>query len=126
MHSALHFAGDCNDWFESGPVQNVLIKGNKFKNSAYAGGTAILINPHVLRGNRQYHKNITIVENEFEMREERFIDASFVENLVFKNNTYKRNGSLPSHPKPSDNGIRLTNCVGADVEEPRLYEEEVK
>jgi hypothetical protein len=119
MNSALHFAGDCNSWYEAAAVEDVLIKGNKFKNSAYAGGVAILMNPHSVDNSLPYHKNITIIDNEFEMSSERFLNASLVENLVFKNNTFKKNDSLPLHPKPAANGIRVVNCPGAEIEEPK-------
>jgi hypothetical protein len=119
MNSALHFAGDCNSWYEASAVEDVLVKGNKFKNSAYAGGVAILMNPHSVDNSLPYHKNITIIDNEFEMSSERFLNASLVENLVFKNNTFKKNDSLPLHPKPAANGIRVVNCPGAEIEEPK-------
>ena len=44
-----------------------LCKNNKFKNSAYAGGCAIVINPHVLEGDTPYHRNIIIEDNEDNM-----------------------------------------------------------
>ncbi|MBO5417337.1 MAG: right-handed parallel beta-helix repeat-containing protein [Clostridia bacterium] len=119
MVFGLHFAGDSNDWFESGPVNDVLIKGNKFKNAAYAGGAAIQIDPHVLSGKTPYHRNIVIEDNEFEMHEERFLYARFVEGLVFRNNTFIENPELPAQDKIGENGIDVddtcVNCVIEDV-----------
>ena len=51
------------------------------------------------------------------MSGERFMDASLVENLVFKNNTFRKNDSLPTHPEIAPNGIRVENCVNAEVED---------
>lgn len=118
MSCGLHFTGDSNDWFESGHVEDVLIKNNKFKNSAYAGGYAIVIDPHVLEGDTPYHRNIIIEDNEFEMHEERFLIAKFVKNLVFRNNRFIKNENLPSHQKFNENGIIVTDsCVDVIVED---------
>lgn len=118
MSCALHFTGDSNDWFESGHVEDVLIKNNSFKNSAYASGAAIVINPHVLEGNNTYHRNIVIEDNVFEMHEERFLRASFTKGLVFRNNRFIKNESLPSHEKVGENGIVIHDtCVDSIIED---------
>ncbi len=119
MSCALHFTGDCNDWFESGPSEDVTIKNNNFRNSAYTGGAAIYITPHVLRGKKPYHRNIVIEDNVFEMHEKRFIGAEYVENLVMRNNRFIRNEAFPAHEQVGENGISLSDtCVNACVEEP--------
>ena len=120
MSCALHFTGDSNDWFESGHVEDVIIRGNKFKNSAYAGGSAIVIDPHVLEGNTPFHRNIIIEDNEFEMHEERFLIAKYTKNLVFRNNRFIRNESLPSHEVTGENGIIIhETCTDTLVELPK-------
>ena len=118
MYHALHFAGDANDWFESGRVTDVTVKNNCFKNSAYAGGPVILINPHVLRGNTPYHKNILIEGNTFTLAERRFISASFVEGLVFKDNKFIEDKSLPAHSEIGDFGILTKDCQDSYTERP--------
>lgn len=120
MSAGVQFSGDANSWYEAAAVENVLIKGNRFKNAAYAGGTAIRMNPNVIPKTSPYHKNITIIENQFEMSGARFLNASAVENLIFKNNFFKKNETLPHHPQPSPNGIRVVDCVNADVEDCKL------
>lgn len=118
MSCALHFTGDSNDWFEAGHVEDVIIKNNKFKNSAYAGGCAIVIDPHVLEGNIPYHRNIIIEDNEFEQHEERLLIANYVKNLVFRNNKFIKNEALPSHAQPNAKGIVIADtCVDAIVED---------
>lgn len=56
MSYGIHIAGDCNSWYESGPVEDVLIRGNRFINTAYTGGPAISVSPITCRsrgeGNR--------------------------------------------------------------------------
>ncbi len=118
MSCGLHFTGDSNDWFESGHVENVIIKNNNFKNSAYAGGSAIVINPHVLEGDTPFHRNIVIEDNVFEMHEERFLSASHIDGLVFKNNRFIKNESFPTHQKTGENGIAIhSSCVNTIIED---------
>lgn len=54
--------GDAVDWFESGPVRDVLIRGNTFI------GCGILIAPHTRSGKPEepVHENIRIIGNHFE------------------------------------------------------------
>ena len=119
MLHGLHFTGDGKDWFESGPVQDVQVKGNYFYNSAYAGGAAISVEPGNKGGKTPYHRNIIIEDNVFEMHEERFLSADNVEDLVFRGNRFLQNDKLPSHPKTGQNGIELGDtCPNAQVEQP--------
>jgi hypothetical protein len=85
-------------------------------NSAYAGSEVIKISPRVLEGDTCYHKNIVIENNEFELADERFLGAAFVENLKFVNNTFHLNKELTSHGSIGENGITLKNCKGAVIE----------
>lgn len=116
MNAAINFTGDCNDWFESGPVEDVLICRNNFKNAAYAGGPAISSSPNVKSGNRPYHKNIVIENNTFEMHEPRFLHAKHTENIVFRNNRFIQNDALPPHTKIGEDGIKLVNCPSSEIE----------
>ena len=117
MYCGLHFTGDCTDWFECGPVEDVQIRGNDFKNAAYAGEVAISISPHICDKEAVYHKNIVIEENFFEMHEERFLYAANVENLIFRNNRFRENLSLPAHGKLGNNGIETGNgCRNIAIE----------
>ncbi len=118
MSCALHFTGDCNDWFESGPVNDVIIRNNNFANSAYTGYVVISINPHVLEGDKPYHRNITIENNVFRLHEKRFVYASHVENLKFKNNKFICDSSLPAHEPCGVNGMIIEkSCVNAEISE---------
>ena len=52
------------------------------------------------------------------MHEERFLIAQFVKNIVFRNNRFIKNESLPSHEKPNEKGIVIDkSCVDAIVED---------
>lgn len=66
--SAILIEGDAEGWFESGPVNDVLIRENTFVDCAYNGGpgnAVIAINPSnsVINANRPVHKNIRIENN---------------------------------------------------------------
>lgn len=119
MMCGLHFTGDSNDWFESGPVNDVLIKGNHFKNSAYTGGPAIVISPHITGQAEPFHKNIIIEENTFELHEERFLSANYADNVVMCNNVFLQNPDFPTHAKVGENGVTIQNCGKTEIELPK-------
>jgi len=119
MSCALHFTGDCNDWFETSRNEDVQISGNSFKNSAYAGGPVIAITPNARQKETMYHKNFVIENNTFELHEERFIQGTNVENLVFRSNRFIKNSSLPSHEQVNAQGIWFDeHCKGLVIEQP--------
>ncbi len=119
MMCGLHFTGDSNDWFESGPVNDVLIKGNNFKNAAYTGGAAIVISPQIKEGAMPFHKNIIIEDNIFELHEERFLSAQYADGLIMRNNKFIKNSDLPAHKKVGENGISIYHCSNTDAEPPK-------
>lgn len=119
MSCALHFTGDCNNWFESGHVEDVIIRNNNFTNAAYAGGTVISVNPRVLSGKKPYHRNIRIENNVFRMHEKRFLHAAFVDGLVFKNNKFICDSSLPAHGTVGEDGFAVEDsCLNVRIEKP--------
>jgi hypothetical protein len=120
MHSGVESASDANDWFESGPVTDVTIRNNRFDNSAYAGGSAITLTPVVKTGvGKAFHRNILIENNHFRQHEKRFLYARFAENLVFRNNTYTLDETLPAKSPIGKSGIQLDNCINCIIEEPK-------
>lgn len=115
MSHALHFAGDCNDWFESGPVQDVLIAENQFQNSAYTGGSVIRVDPIVKEGDKPFHKNIRIENNTFQLHEKRFLEARYVDGLVMRDNRYIQNAQLPAHQPIGTDGTAVSHCSNLDI-----------
>lgn len=61
---ALLIENDANYWFESGPVQDMEIRGNRFIRCAEP---VICFNPQVLRHAGAVHRNIRIEDNDFEL-----------------------------------------------------------
>lgn len=118
MSHAIHFSGDANDWFESGPVEDVLIRNNHFSNAAFTGGAVIAITPSVKEGHAPYHKNIRIEDNAFRLHEPRFISGHHVEGLVFRRNTYTADASLPAHKQIGEHGFLLSDAPNSVIEWP--------
>ena len=118
MEPAIHIAGDCVDWYESGPVNDVLIKGNKFKNAAFTGGPVLLIAPNAPGCKEPFHRNVIIEDNEFELHEERFLNIDNMQNLVFRNNRFIQRDDLPAHKKIGENGFKVgEHCKDIVIEE---------
>lgn len=118
MQYAIHITSDCNDWFESGPVEDVLITGNRFQNAAYTGGAVIAIDPRVQSGEGAFHKNIRIQNNLFELHEKRFLFAHNTDSLVIQDNRYIQNPSLPAHPAIGIDGIDIQSSINQVIQVP--------
>lgn len=65
----IYISCDANNWYESGRVEDVLIRNNKFYNCQ--GDGVIFINPVIEKASeeRTVHKNIRIEENEIHYSE---------------------------------------------------------
>ena len=93
MMAGVRICGDANYWFESGPVQEVLIRGNTFEDLAIGGHNpqAILqIDPIIgknYRNNGYFHRNIVFEENTIKAFDPLIIYALSVDGLIIRNNT---------------------------------------
>lgn len=90
--SAILIESDTKDWYESGPVKDVLIQDNRFIGCAYNGGPSnavIAIHPSntVLDPRQPVHENIRILDNTFETWGNPVLYAKSTRGLVFKGNT---------------------------------------
>ena len=113
MYAGINIGSEMTDWFESGQVNDVTIRGNHFNNSAFAGASpAISIAPKVrhMDSLRHYHKGIVIENNTFTMAERRFLHAHAVDNLIFRNNKFICDENLPKHGTIGADGVFITNC----------------
>lgn len=100
--TAILLCGDCNGWYESGAVHDLLIRGNRFVNaltSLYQFTNAVIsIYPEIpnLAGQQGFFhggksKSIVIEDNEFETFDTPLLYAKSVDGLVFQRNKVKRN-----------------------------------
>ncbi|HET8829017.1 MAG TPA: hypothetical protein VFM79_06730 [Pelobium sp.] len=102
MMAGIRICGDANFWFESGPVNNVVINNNTFEEIGIGGHKpqAILqIDPVIkkeFRSNGYYHKNITFQNNTIKTFDPLIIYALSVDGLIIRNNTIIQ---TTKHPK---------------------------
>lgn len=100
--SAILLSGDANGWYESGPVNNIVIRRNRFINaltSRYQFTNAVIsIYPEIpeLKNQRNYyHNRISIENNLFDTFDTPLVYAKSVHHLIFRNNKVKKNSEFP-------------------------------
>ena len=113
---ALQFAGDATFWYESGPVRNVVIRNNRFKNLGVAvgGGPLIHFVPRLKfdgKPTHYYHQNVVFENNTCEVIGFSLANLFSVENFVFKGNTVKISGDYPMSEKKNSFNIRYSKDV---------------
>lgn len=99
--SGILIEGDAEEWFESGPVCDVLIKGNTFIDCGYNGGpknAIIAINPSnkMVNANRPVHRNVRIIGNTFKTYDYPVLYAKSTEGIDFLDNKVERTTQLQS------------------------------
>ncbi len=120
MHGIL-IANDCNSWYESGPVRDVTIQGNKFIQCAYNQGNdgyVIAIKPEVetFKKGKYVHSNIRILDNDFSCNSEKILIARSVDNLIIRNNRINYLPIENSNLTPSQPEFKMKNCKDVKIE----------
>lgn len=115
--SAILIEGDAEGWYESGPVNDVLIENNIFIDCAYSGGpekAVIALHPSntIIDKKHPVHKNVRIVGNTFYTHGNPVLYAKSTEGLVFEGNTVSL---LPEATDLRDLFI-LTGCSKVKIE----------
>ncbi|HAV12882.1 MAG TPA: hypothetical protein DCX06_05225 [Opitutae bacterium] len=113
--SAIKISGDCNDWFESGAVKDVLIRNNIFDNCGYGKwGTGIIaIDPEIRPshlGHNAYHQNISLIENEFRTFHQELIFARSVDGLIIQGNRIEKTRDYPEKETTFE-GLKTEACL---------------
>lgn len=120
MHAIL-IADDCNSWFESGPVSDVTIHGNKFiycAYNSYPNDYIISIKPETtaFENNQYVHSNINITGNIFYVFDTPLLFARDVNGLNFSGNQIiQKNlsgfseGDMPSFNMEHCNRVLITD-----------------
>ncbi|MCU0395498.1 MAG: right-handed parallel beta-helix repeat-containing protein [Chitinophagaceae bacterium] len=109
-------ADDASSWFESGPVQDVVIRNNVFDGCGYNSSSgAINIAPenHAWEAGKYVHRNIRIVDNTFRALNNAVLQARSVDGLVFSGNTIEY---LQGSPKTDLPAVQLDGCSGVLIE----------
>lgn len=103
MHgSAILLCGDANGWYESGPCEDITIRGNLFINALTAKyqftDGVISISPEIpeLSLTEQYHGRVVVEGNRFVQFATPLIYAKSVRQLVLRDNKVERNQAFPS------------------------------
>lgn len=127
MYQGVSLGSEAKGWYESGPTAEVVIRDNDFRNSAYAGGCAIVAAPNVLYPEKiiPFHNSVRIEGNRFTMHEKRLLTARNVKELVFKNNIFIPDPALPAHSAGSsgnERGIEYKLCGKVEAEDPVVRE----
>jgi hypothetical protein len=123
--SAVLINGDANGWFESGVVQDAIIRNNIFINcnqADYQFGEAIIsIDPVVNKPEAGgfSHRNIRIEKNIFKTFDAPVLYAESVDGLRFIDNTIERTHDYPAwHPRKV--AVTLDRCRCVEIRGTRL------
>lgn len=117
MMSSILVEGDLNHWYESGSVDNLIIRNNTFYDCVYGGGrgSIIWINPRMKSNvvGEQYEKNVVIENNIFRTFDNSILDANSVDGLVFRNNEIEDSNTYPKiwTKLPVIRVVNSQNCV---------------
>ncbi|MFH4969491.1 right-handed parallel beta-helix repeat-containing protein [Gaetbulibacter sp. M240] len=114
MMSSIFFRGETFFWFESGAVNDVIIRNNTFEYCAYSGSEHSVLNITPRLGktfdaSALYDRNIRFENNTIHTFGNRIVSADRVDGLIIKNNTiiktFEAEELYPNTPL-----IDLTNC----------------
>ena len=83
--SGVLISDDAKEWFESGCVNDVVIRGNAFMNCEE---DAILIKPENEKYNGPVHRNILIENNLYVLNDTHAVNVSCSSDVMIKGNTY--------------------------------------
>ena len=95
--AAIFIENDARGWFESGPIRDMTIRGNRFIECGKNGSPSIWINPHnsTVNPDEPVHENIRIENNFFDKCG---ISAKSTKGLVIVNNS-STDGKVPVKTK---------------------------
>jgi hypothetical protein len=114
----VHFTGDNDYWFESGPVGDVTIRNNIFKDCGYCSAdSSIAADPHFEPCAKApcYHKNIKVIGNTFDSFNDAAMHLNYCEDIVYRDNVFIRSDAYPRRAAASQ--VILENCRNADIRE---------
>lgn len=117
LNWAIALPGDALDWFESGAGGKVVLCNNRFDNASYAGDPVIRTQNRIHKAVGQiYHGSLIVENNYFRTNGRRFLDASYVGNIVFRGNTFCQDNSLYGGVTLGEDGFVLHHCGNVEIE----------
>ncbi|WP_157746572.1 right-handed parallel beta-helix repeat-containing protein [Micromonospora inositola] len=89
--ASIYVSGDAAEWWESGPVRDVTIRGNEF---VEPGGPAIHLDPRNTQCDqrRAVHSGVLVTENQFVLDGVPALDAKSTRGIRFRDNSIVQRG----------------------------------
>ena len=119
MHGIL-IEGDNNVWYESGGVQDIIIRSNEFVNIGYAKDNRYpllaspLLNDTQHMGEGRYHRNIQFVDNTVKSFNGHLVEARSVDGLTIAGNRIE---FCSDYPKAKEgDSVMLEYCNNVTIE----------
>ncbi|QHI39251.1 Alpha-1,3-galactosidase B [Kordia antarctica] len=119
MMSSIMLRGETFFWFESGNVEDVIIRNNRFVHCAYGGAEHAILKVSPRLGKTfddsiMYDRNILFENNTIETFDNRIIWADRVDGLIVRNNIIKQTYTeKPQYPEASM--FDLINCNNVQI-----------
>jgi len=119
MMSSIFFRGETYYWFESGNVEDVLIRNNRFKDCVTSGGPQAILRVTPRLGPQwdvtiPFDRNIRFIDNTIETFDNRIVWLDRVDGLLFKGNTIKQTTTHEPH-WPDAHLFDFTNCRNIQI-----------
>ncbi|MCA2223321.1 right-handed parallel beta-helix repeat-containing protein [Nonomuraea aurantiaca] len=105
--AAVYVSGDAAEWWESGPVHDLIVRGNEF---VEPGGPAVFVDPRTDSA-QPVHRGVVVEGNRFVLRDVPALSAKSTQGVRFRDNSIVRSG-----PEAWD--VVLRSCTDADIDEP--------
>lgn len=119
MMSSVMLRGETFYWFESGNVEDVVIRNNRFVHCAYGGAEHAILKVSPRLGKTfdqaiQYDRNIVFENNIIETFDNRIIWADRVDGLIVRGNTIKQT-TTEKQQYPNAFMFDLENCINVEI-----------
>ncbi|WP_282122100.1 alpha-1,3-galactosidase-related protein [Algibacter mikhailovii] len=119
MMSSIMLRGETFFWFESGNVEDVIIRNNRFEHCAYGGPehAVLKVSPRLGKTfdqTMQYDRNIVFENNTIKTFDNRIVWADRVDGLIINNNTIKQTDN-EKQQFPDAPLFDLEHCLNVEI-----------
>ena len=123
MEQGVQLSGEMRDWYESGHVEDVTIRGCDFNGSAYAYGVAIVCRPVLRCTDTTFNGRVVIENNTFTQSSRRICAVERTREVVFKGNRFVPDETLPAKPAYGEGGVSFDKCEWVEAEDVTVIDE---
>ena len=103
--AGVYVSGDADEWWESGPVRSLTVRGNEF---VEPGGPAVFVDPRSA-GTLPVHSGVVVEDNRFVLADGPALDARNTRGIRFRNNRIVRT-------RPGAGDVVLRSCSDVSVD----------